>query len=181
MEAFEVVPDVVDTVPPAAIEISYESGATADDGKELTPTQVKDKPTHVSWPTEPGALHTLCMTDPDAPSRAEPTFREIKHWLVVNIPGTDIDKGTTVAEYIGSGPPLGTGLHRYVFLVYKQSGPLDVNGEVFACSTSRAGRLKFSVRDFSLKYEMGQPIAGNFYQAQYDDYVPIMKARMQNQ
>lgn len=32
-------------------------------------------------------------SDPDAPSRAEPTFREWHHWLVVNIPGTDISKG----------------------------------------------------------------------------------------
>lgn len=31
--------------------------------------------------------------DPDAPTRAEPTIGEVVHWLVVNIPGTDIKKG----------------------------------------------------------------------------------------
>lgn len=45
------------------------------------------------------------MTDPDAPSRKEPKFREWHHWLVVNIPGNDITKGDTLSEYIGSGPP----------------------------------------------------------------------------
>ncbi len=31
--------------------------------------------------------------DPDAPSRKEPKFREWHHYLVVNIPGTDVSKG----------------------------------------------------------------------------------------
>lgn len=48
-------------------------------------------------------------TDPDAPNRKEHTFREWHHWLVGNIPGKDISKGETLSEYIGSGPPLGTG------------------------------------------------------------------------
>jgi len=35
-------------------------------------------------------------------------------------------------------------------------------------------RLQFSIHKFALKYNLGTPIAGNFYQAQYDDYVPIL-------
>ena len=35
----------------------------------------------------------LIVTDPDAPSRAEPSIREVLHWLVVNVPGNDINKG----------------------------------------------------------------------------------------
>lgn len=62
------------------------------------------------------------MLDPDAPSRAQPDFREWHHWLVVNIPGDKVAEGETLSEYVGSGPPQGTGLHRYVFLVYKQNG-----------------------------------------------------------
>ena len=30
-------------------------------------------------------------------------------WLVGNIPGTDVAKGETLSEYVGSGPPEGTG------------------------------------------------------------------------
>lgn len=68
------------------------------------------------------------MTDPDAPSRADPKIGEVRHWLVVNIPGIDINSGETLYEFIGSGPPKDTGLHRYIFLVYKQSGKIDYNG-----------------------------------------------------
>lgn len=92
---------------------------SVDLGKELTPTQVKDQPT-LSWEAEKGAYYTLMMVDPDAPSRTEFTFREVRHWLVMNIPESAVEKGDHITEYRGSGAPKGTGLHRYIFLVYKQ-------------------------------------------------------------
>ena len=49
------------------------------------------------------------MTDPDAPSRKEPKFREWHHWMVIDVPGNDVSKGTTNSEYVGSGPPPNTG------------------------------------------------------------------------
>ena len=49
------------------------------------------------------------MTDPDAPSRLEPKFREWHHWLVINIPGNQVEKGDEISQYIGAGPPKGTG------------------------------------------------------------------------
>jgi phosphatidylethanolamine-binding protein (PEBP) family uncharacterized protein len=48
-------------------------------------------------------------TDPDAPSRTEPTYREWHHWLIVNIPMNDLTRGDTLSEYVGSGPPEKTG------------------------------------------------------------------------
>lgn len=30
----------------------------------------------------------------------------------------------------------------------------------------------FSIRKFAEKYKLGQPVAGNAYQAKWDDYVP---------
>ena len=60
-------------------------------------------------------LSTCCplllydVADPDAPSRADPKFREWHHWCVANIPGADISKGEVLSEYVGAGPPKGTG------------------------------------------------------------------------
>jgi phosphatidylethanolamine-binding protein (PEBP) family uncharacterized protein len=39
---------------------------------------------------------------------------------VTNIPGSQVDKGTVLAPYMGPAPPPGTGHHRYVFVVFKQ-------------------------------------------------------------
>ena len=45
--------------------------------------------------------------------------------------------------------------------------------------SSRQGRLSVKTRDYITKYQIGNPIAGNYYQAQYDDYVPILRAQIQ--
>lgn len=140
-------------------------------GNELTPTQVQNIPISVSWPHEPGALYTLCLTDPDAPSRQNPKYREWHHWLVVNIQENNVSSGKTLSEYVGSGPPKGTGLHRYVFLAFKQPGPLSPD-EKFRTNRSGEGRGCFKIREFAKKYNLGNPVAGNFYQAEWDDYVP---------
>jgi len=171
MEEHGVIPDVVDTVPPHVLEVRYASGAEVKMGNELTPTQVKDIPVHVSWPKEEGALYTLCMTDPDAPSRLTPKYREWHHWLVVNIPNNNVAGGKVLSEYVGSGPPKGTNLHRYVLLVFKQPNALKPDEKVLT-NRSGEGRGNFKIRDFAKKYGLGHPIAGNFYQAQWDDYVP---------
>ncbi|CAG9104009.1 unnamed protein product [Plutella xylostella] len=125
----EVVPDVIAKAPEASVSVEYPSGAVVSHGNVLTPTQVKDVPT-VAWDAAPDAFYTLAMTDPDAPSRKEPKFREWHHWLVGNIPGAAVAAGDTLSAYVGSGPPPGTGLHRYVFLslgdtlsAYVGSGP----------------------------------------------------------
>lgn len=106
--------------------MKYNSGVTVELGNELTPTQVKDIP-NVTYKADDNAFYTLIMTDPDAPSRQNPKFREWRHWTVVNIPGNNVADGETLFEYIGAGPPQDTGLHRYVFLLYKQTGKLPFN------------------------------------------------------
>ncbi|KAH8383826.1 hypothetical protein KR009_010719 [Drosophila setifemur] len=174
--AHEVVPDVIPGPPNQLLKVTYNNGLVAKDGVELTPTQVKGQPT-VEWDAQPGDFYTLIMTDPDAPSRAEPKFREFKHWVLVNIAGNDLASGEEIAGYVGSGPPQGTGLHRYVFLLYKQSGKLEFDEERVS-NKSRKDRPKFSAAKFAEKHQLGQPIAGTFYQAQYDDYVPKLHQQL---
>ncbi|XP_067626131.1 protein D3-like [Eurosta solidaginis] len=172
MEQHCVVPDVISCVPEETATVCYPSGATVEQGNVLTPTQVKDQPT-VTWKADANAFYTLCMTDPDAPSRVDPKFREWHHWLVGNIPGGDVAKGEVLSAYIGSGPPPDTGLHRYVFLIFKQSGKLTFD-EKRLPNNSGDDRGGFKIAAFAKKYNLGDPIAGNFYQAEFDDYVPIL-------
>lgn len=84
---------------------------------------MKDIPS-VSYEADADGFYTLLFVDPDAPSRDNPHMREVRHWAVVNIPGNNVSAGETLAEYFGSGPPAGTGLHRYVLLVFKQPSKL---------------------------------------------------------
>jgi len=63
-------------------------------------------------------------------------------------------------------------LHRYVFLVYKQaSGKLQFD-EPRLTNRSGDGRGKQSVSKFASKHALGDPVAGNYYQAEWDSYVP---------
>lgn len=172
----QVVPDVIDAQPKATIQIEYKSGVNVEQGNELTPTQVKDMP-KFKFEANPDQLYTLAMVDPDAPSRKDPTFREILHCLIANIPGNNVDKGNVLAAYVGSGPPQGTGLHRYVFLVYHQKNG-KLASEMNIPNNSRQGRVKFSIRKFAKDNNLGEPIAANFYQAKYDDYVPQLHAQL---
>lgn len=144
MEEAQIIPDVIDAIGETKLQVGFlyilhqkcifidifvfvfklkvnyfDSNVAPNWGNELTPTQVQNKP-NVSWTAEPETFYTLIMSDPDAPSRTDPKFREVCHWTVVNIPGTDLNKGDALFDYIGSGPPEGTGLHRYVFLLFKQ-------------------------------------------------------------
>ncbi|EDW80758.1 uncharacterized protein Dwil_GK11699 [Drosophila willistoni] len=172
MDSAGIIPDIIDVKPAAKATVSYPSGVQVELGKELTPTQVKDQPT-VTWEADAASLYTLLLVDPDAPSRADPKFREILHWAVINIPGNKVADGHVLAKYIGSGPPEGTGLHRYVFLVFKQNEKIVTDKVI----TSGEGRLNIKTRDYIAKYNFGAPVAGNFYQAQYDDYVPNIHAQ----
>ncbi|XP_053419940.1 phosphatidylethanolamine-binding protein 1-like [Nycticebus coucang] len=162
----------VDERPQHPMQVAY-FGAVVDElGKVLTPTQVKNRPTSITWDgLDPRKLYTLVLTDLDAPSRKDPKYREWHHFLVINMKGNDISSGTVLSDYVGSGPPKGTGLHCYVWLAYEQDKPLKCDEPVLS---NRSGdhRGKFKVVSFRKKYHLGAPVAGTCYQAEWDDYVP---------
>ena len=115
--------------------------------------------------------------DPDAPTRKAPIMREWQHWIVINVPGDDVSKGETLTDYVGAGPPQGSGLHRYVILVFKQPGKLTVD-EKHLKITDQTPRERFSTKKFAAKYNLGEPVAGNMFQAEWDDYVPTLYRKL---
>ncbi|KAI1729488.1 phosphatidylethanolamine-binding protein domain-containing protein [Ditylenchus destructor] len=168
---YEVVPDVIPNAPDKEVKVKFDSDVEATLGNTLTPTMVQNQP-KVNWEAQDGKLYTLIKTDPDAPSRIDPKFREWHHWLVINIPGNNVNQGETLAEYVGAGPPQDTGLHRYVYLVYEQPG--EISDPEHGHLTNRSGdkRGGWKAAAFAKKHNLGDPVAGNLFLAEWDDYVP---------
>ncbi len=74
----------------------------------------------VQWNSGNGSgLYTVLMWDPDAPAASW------IHFLVVNIPGSNILDGETILSYTPPSPPSGT--HRYYVSLYKQPGRISVS------------------------------------------------------
>ncbi|KAJ8966400.1 hypothetical protein NQ317_009632 [Molorchus minor] len=163
MEAFrihEIVPDVVSSLPERVLEVKFKSGRDVNLGNEIGPKFVIEPP-EVHYDADPNGFYTLILTDPDAPSRKNPIRREWNHWLVVNIPGSRISEGEVLSEYIGSAPGQGTELHRYTFLLYQQPKKLVFDEPRHNDTDPKRGN--FSAEKFANKYNMGNPIAGNFF------------------
>ena len=83
------------------------------------------------------------IVDPDAPSRKEPKFREWHHWCVVNIPGADVGKGEVLSEYVGSGPPKGTGSLLYLFIFVVKEIVISIMKGLFADVDTRIISLTY--------------------------------------
>uniref|UniRef100_A0AC35F9G9 Phosphatidylethanolamine-binding protein n=1 Tax=Panagrolaimus sp. PS1159 TaxID=55785 RepID=A0AC35F9G9_9BILA len=166
----KVVKDVIGLSPPKLLKVSFDSGREAFLGNILTPSEVKNKPIELNWPTNhgPGSMYTLAMIDPDAPSKANPSRREYLHWLVVNIPMTNVWQGNELVEYIGAGPPQDTGLH----------GPVVDYRIGHISKYTSSGRPMFRIQRFADKHRLGAPVAGNFFQASFDSYVPILHQQL---
>ena len=95
----------------------------------------------------------------------------------MNIDGNDLSSGENVFGFVGSGPPKDTGLHRYVFLLFKQSNGKITYDEPHVSDHSAQGRPSTSTRQLISKYNL-KLVAGNFYQAEYDDYVPTVHEQL---
>ena len=92
------------------MEIKYNNKLVSNNF--FDPSQTKYKPDVLLVPTN--KLSTLIMTDPDAPSGNH------IHWIVVNIPNSNINQGKELLKYQGPSPPQGSGIHNYTFLLYDQ-------------------------------------------------------------
>ncbi|VVC35367.1 Phosphatidylethanolamine-binding, conserved site,Phosphatidylethanolamine-binding protein [Cinara cedri] len=167
---------VANALPSIKLSVKYpESGFEVDLGNELKPKDLNNIP-EVHWDeANEKKNYTLIFTDPDVPSRTNPINKEFLHWLVVNIPGNRVKDGKVIADYVGPAPPKGTGLHRYVFLVFEQEdGMYNFPKFNFIDNRTAVGRPLFSTNLFLMDNNLIIiPLAGNFFKAQYDDSVPV--------
>ncbi|KAL0640592.1 hypothetical protein Q9L58_000256 [Maublancomyces gigas] len=108
------------------------------------------------------------VVDPDAPSRADPTRRSIRHYLApdlslgqssVYVGDAKVLVNATAAanDFRGPNPPAGSGPHRYVFLLYVQPAGFEYS---FLDLADRAG---FNLSGFAERTGMGDPVAGTYF------------------
>lgn len=76
--------------------------------------------------------------------------------------GDHVQDGDVIYKYLKPEHAANTGLHRYIFLVYKQLEVIPFEGPCLSDKTT-IGRGKHSVRQFACQYKLGQPHAGNFF------------------
>nr|ANS56352.1 MFT-like protein [Zamia furfuracea] len=152
--------DVIDTFVPSVDAAVYYGSKQVTNGCEIKPSAALQPP-NVQVKTGryyDESLYTLVMTDPDAPSPSEPSMREWVHWIVTDIPaGADASQGKEVLAYTGPKPPIG--IHRYVFVAFKQRGPMP-------WVMPPQARNNFSTRAFAAHHGLGLPVAAVYFNAQ---------------
>ncbi|KAK5127223.1 hypothetical protein LTR85_008585 [Meristemomyces frigidus] len=149
----EIIPTVIDVFTPLlTVSIVWEK-ATADVGNTLDPAKLQEAPSVQLIDQSPDASSstvqlTIALTDPDAPSRDEPEWSEICHWIATGVHRTDADdadelssrlsksktKVKDIMPYKPPGPPPKTGKHRYVFVALAPK-----NGTTEKLSLSKPG------------------------------------------
>jgi phosphatidylethanolamine-binding protein len=98
--------------------------------------------------------------------------------VVINIPGNEIYKGKEISKYMGPSPPkgiyfffvftlrvspfdfLGSGPHRYFFVLYKQSGNLVID------HFDDTDRRRWNLFKFAKEYALGNPVSVKFFKMQ---------------
>ncbi|XP_055847924.1 protein D2-like [Episyrphus balteatus] len=168
LKEYKVIPDVINEDVPETLQVVFNSGAIVDKGNIILPSQAKDQP-FVDWNADENAFYTIMCVDPDAPYPEDPFLGQLNTWTIGNIPGKNILAGDVLFEYIGSAPPKGADLNRYIFLLYKQLGRIEFD-ETYVSDTSIEGRAQFSANSFAEKYNLSL-VAANFYRSEYDEYV----------
>ncbi|NXX43088.1 RM38 protein, partial [Tricholaema leucomelas] len=138
-------------------------------GNMVTPSEASSAPA-VSYEADKDSLWTLLLTNPDGHLRD--TESEYLHWLVTNIPGNDIKLGKEICHYLPPFPAMGTGYHRFVFLLFKQDHPIDFSEDARPMPCHSLKMRTFSTFDFYRKHEDAMTPAGlAFFQCQWDSSV----------
>ncbi|PFH47277.1 hypothetical protein AMATHDRAFT_77273 [Amanita thiersii Skay4041] len=122
--------------------------------------------------TEP--TYTLVMTDPDAPSREEPLFREFRHWVITGIKSAP-DSSSKVANlnaiktkpsttpYRPPGPRPGSGIHRYTFLLFEEpAGGITIPQGEPEYGSALEERRSWDAMAFARKYNL-KLVGANFF------------------
>ncbi|KAM6897449.1 large ribosomal subunit protein mL38 [Xenentodon cancila] len=138
-------------------------------GNQLTPTEAASNP-QISFDAEDGSLWTLLLTSPD--EHLLDNEAEYIHWLVGNIPGGAVQAGEELCHYLPPFPAKGTGFHRYIFILFKQEGPINFQDDARpAPCHSLEDRTIRTVEFYRKHQDHMTPVGLAFFQSQWDESV----------
>uniref|UniRef100_UPI003AAD74A1 large ribosomal subunit protein mL38 isoform X2 n=1 Tax=Centroberyx gerrardi TaxID=166262 RepID=UPI003AAD74A1 len=158
-------------LPHVSLRVSYgqDNSGQVHYGNRLTPTEAASGP-QVSFEAEEGSLWTLLLTCPD--EHLLDSEGEYVHWLVGNIPGGAVQSGDELCHYLAPFPAKGTGFHRYIYVLFKQDGPIDFQGDVRQSPCHSLVDRTFKTVDFYRKHQDNMtPVGLAFFQCQWDESV----------
>jgi len=169
------VPNKLAEAPPQTAKIYWaHSGTRVSPGEAIDSIKMTDRP-GMRWTYDPSALYTVLCIDEGIPD-LQPANLAYIHWMVSNVPGDKVYAGDENYEYV---PPFGfqldsnqqlvddgSPLHAILFLVYKQSGRVEVTEGQNGCNPELGTRVG-NKNALAAKYNLGQPIAGNVIFTKY--------------
>ncbi|KAG7090452.1 hypothetical protein E1B28_009568 [Marasmius oreades] len=185
----QIIPDVApeDFNPSVLFSIIYLSGKEAILSTELaredtldepqinfTPMVMSDEAAGDSTSSEGETMYTLVMTDPDAPSRAEPKYRQFRHWVITGLKSpaktpTETDSlmalktKLSITPYRPPGPPPGSGLHRYTFLLFQEpKGGISIPEDAKEYGAALEERRSWNAVEFGKQYGL-KLVGANYF------------------
>ncbi|KAJ6554100.1 phosphatidylethanolamine-binding protein [Mycena sp. CBHHK59/15] len=118
--------------------------------------------------------YTLAMLDPDAPSAAQPTSSQFRHWVITGLtltgdPTVPALQPTPAANaYRPPGPPKGSGLHRYTFVLYREPPNFSLPADASELDPAIEARRRWNAVKFGEQYGL-EIVGASFYLVRSED------------
>jgi hypothetical protein len=173
------VPDLLPSLNPSALmTVTFPAVGPISPGQNLSMQQVATAPAVTITPANSSVPttgnFTLMMVDSFPFGRNE-SNNQILHWLANSAslqsdssayPALNVStsRGLVVTNYVSPAPPVGSGIHRYVIMLFPQPGSFSPPANL---STANVGiDLNFHLKDYISSSKLGQPIAATFFEVQ---------------
>nr|XP_018902371.1 PREDICTED: protein D2-like isoform X1 [Bemisia tabaci]XP_018902372.1 PREDICTED: protein D2-like isoform X1 [Bemisia tabaci] len=168
LEKWKIIPECFSIQPRHEFLIRYTRDVYIKFGTEVDPApDMTWLRFNMIWNAQENIYYTAMLVGLDEPSVQTPVHREYLYWLVTNIPICKILNGHVIAEYQQPKPENNTGLHRYVYIVYRQPCGEMIYREKHIDKRDIEPRYNFSNRKFADKYGYAGPYAVNFFTAKF--------------
>jgi len=174
-----VVPEKLERIPEQLLSVQF-GPFNVKPNDTMLMSQMQSRP-RLYWEADPSSLYMLIMEDEDV-SLATSGGQKVhsKHWVVTNIPGSDVAAGDEPNEYLyGVGFNSDQGVldvgntrdKRFVLMVYKQNRRIEA-GEVPVVQGGKDILKRFGPshieEDINSKYDLEEgPVAANFFRVGY--------------